>query len=142
VWLHSDALFEPDGDLADGERLTADGKTQLDAAFAPSLEHAASGVVMVEGYAQQGPPETRFLRSRARASLVRGYLIARFFLDPQTTGAMPLGADSPGSPGLMPWDGVAIAVILPKGTIPRNESSKKVGSSADSPKGGELAGRR
>ena len=141
VWLHSDALFEPDGDLADGERLTADGKTQLDAAFAPSLEHAASGVVMVEGYAQQGPPETRFLRSRARASLVRGYLITRFFLDPQTTGAMPLGADSPGSPGLMPWDGVAIAVILPKGTISGKESSKG-GSSAGAPKNGELAGGR
>jgi len=70
-----------------------------------------------------GPPEMRFLRSRARASLVRGYLLARFFLDAQTVGAMPLGADSQGSPGLMPWDGVAIAVILPKGTIPRKESS-------------------
>jgi hypothetical protein len=78
----------------DSERLTPAGKAQLDAAFAPSLEHAASGVVILEGYAQQGPPETRFLRSRARASLVRGYLIARFFLDPQTIGAMPLGADS------------------------------------------------
>jgi hypothetical protein len=75
----------------------------------------------VEGYAQQGPPETRFLRSRARASLVRVYLLGRFFLDPQTTGAMPLGADSFGSPGLMPWDGVAIAVIFPKGTIPAQE---------------------
>ena len=141
VWLRSDALFEPEPDREDGERLTAAGKAQLDAAFAPSLEHAASAVVIVEGYAQQGPPETRFLRSRARASLVRNYLIAKFFLDAQTIGTMPLGADSPGSPGLMPWDGVAIAVILPKGTIPGKESSK-VGSSAGSPKSGELAGGR
>jgi phospholipid/cholesterol/gamma-HCH transport system substrate-binding protein len=128
VWLRSDALFEPEPDREDSERLTAAGKAQLDAAFAPSLEHAASGVVMVEGYAQQGPPETRFLRSRARASLVRSYLIAKFFLDPQSTGTMPLGADSPGSPGLMPWDGVAIAVILPKGTIPPGKESTKLGS--------------
>lgn len=117
VWLRSDALFEPQPDDQDIERLTDAGKTQLDAAFAPSLENAASGVVIVEGYSQEGPLETRFLRSRARASVVRDYLLARFFLDAQTTGAMPLGADSPGSPGLMPWDGVAIAVILPKGTI-------------------------
>jgi phospholipid/cholesterol/gamma-HCH transport system substrate-binding protein len=121
VWLRSDALFEPEPDHEDDERLTAAGKARLDSAFGPSLEHAASGVVVVEGYAQQGPPETRFLRSRARASLVRVYLLGRFFLDPQTTGAMPLGADSFGSPGLMPWDGVAIAVIFPKGTIPAQE---------------------
>jgi len=124
VWLRSDALFEPEPDAGEVERLTAAGKVHLDSAFAPSLEHAASGVVIVEGYAQQGPLEARFLRSRARASLVRDYLLARFFLDAQTTGAMPLGADSPGSPGLLPWDGVAIAVILPKGTITGKEGSK------------------
>jgi phospholipid/cholesterol/gamma-HCH transport system substrate-binding protein len=122
VWLPSDVLFEPEPDRGDDERLTAAGKARLDSAFAPSLEHAASGVVIVEGYAQHGPPETRFLRSRARASLVRDYLLVKFFLDPQTTGAIPLGADSPGSPGRTPWDGVAIAVILPKGTIPGKEN--------------------
>ena len=122
VWLRSDALFEPEPDRGDDERLTTAGKAHLDSAFAPSLEHAASGVVIVEGHAQQGPPETRFLRSRARASLVRDYLLVKFFLDPQTTGAMPLGAESAGSPGLLAWDGVAIAVILPKGTIPGKEN--------------------
>jgi phospholipid/cholesterol/gamma-HCH transport system substrate-binding protein len=129
VWLRSDALFEPQLDDGDIERLTDAGKTQLDSAFAPSLENAASGVVIVEGYAQEGPLETRFLRSRARASVVRDYLLARFFLDAQTTGAMPLGADSPGSPGLVPWDGVAIAVILPKGTI-TGKGAAKAGPSA------------
>ena len=124
VWLRSDALFEAPSNDLELERLTDAGKALLDSAFAPSLENVASGVVIVEGYAQEGPLETRFLRSRARASLVRDYLLARFFLDPQTTGAMPLGADSPGSPGRMPWDGVAIAVILPKGTITGKESAK------------------
>ena len=30
---------------------------------------------------------------------------------------MPLGADSGDSPERLPWDGVALAVILPKGTM-------------------------
>ena len=84
----------------------------MDAAIAPYLEHLASGIVMVEGYAQQGPRDEQYLRSRARASIVRDYLVGTFHLDPQATGAMPLSADSTGSPGKAPWDGVALAVIL------------------------------
>jgi len=52
-----------------------------------------------------------------RSSIVRDYLIAKFRLDPQATGAIPLSADSPGSPANTPWDGVALAVIVPKGTL-------------------------
>ena len=62
-------------------------------------ENAVLGIVMVEGYAQQGPRDERYLRSRARASIVRDYLIGTFHLDPQATGAMPLSADSTDSPG-------------------------------------------
>jgi len=41
----------------------------------------------------------------------------------QSIDAMPLGADSTDSPGRTPWDGVALAVILPKGTLaPRKQS--------------------
>jgi hypothetical protein len=72
---------------------------------------------MVEGYAQQGTRDEQYLRSHARASIVRDYLIAKFHLDPQATGAMALSADSPGSPEKAPWDGVAVAVILPKATL-------------------------
>ena len=43
----------------------------------------------------------------------------KFHLDPQATGAMPLSADSTDSPGKTPWDGVALAVILPKETLER-----------------------
>ena len=49
--------------------------------------------------------------------MVRDYLIGKFHLDPQATGAMPLSADSTGSPGKAPWDGVALAVILPKAAL-------------------------
>ena len=117
VWLRSDVLFGPALDPPGGERLSEEGKGRLDSAIAFSLEHIASGIVMVEGYAQQGQVDDQYLRSRARASIVRDYLIAKFFLDPQATGAMPLGADSPDSPGKAPWDGVALAIIFPKGML-------------------------
>ena len=104
------------------ERLTDAGKAWIDAAIAPYLEQVALGIVMVEGYAQQGPRDEQYLRSRARASMVRAHLIGKFDLDPQATGAMPLSADSTGAPGHLPWDGVALAVILPKAALERATS--------------------
>ena len=117
VWLRSDALFEADPGQPANERLTDPGKMRVDAAIAPFLKHVASGIVMVEGYAQQGPLDQQYLRSLERASLVRDYLLGKFHFDPETTGVMPLGADSGDSPERLPWDGVALAVILPKGTM-------------------------
>ena len=113
VWLGSDVLFEPDPDRPLEQRLTQAGKVRVGLAIGSYLEHVASGIVIVEGYAQQGTRDEQYLRSRARASLVRDYLIATFDLDPQATGAIPLSADSNGSP-VKAWDGVALAVILPK----------------------------
>ena len=117
IWLRSDALLEPDPDHPEQEQLSEAGKGGVDAAIAPYLEYLASGIVMVEGYAQQGPSDEQYLRSRVRASIVRDYLVGTFHLDPRATGAMPLSADSTGSPGQAPWDGVALAVILPKGAL-------------------------
>ena len=119
VWERADVLFEVTPENAANERLTDAGKAWIDAAIAPYLDQIASGIVIVEGYAQHGAREEQYLRSRARASLVRTHLIARFDLDPQATGAMPLSADSTGSPGNSPWDGVALAVILPKAALER-----------------------
>jgi phospholipid/cholesterol/gamma-HCH transport system substrate-binding protein len=117
VWLRSDLLFALEPDPLGDERLTDAGKAGVDTAIAPFLEHVASGIIIVEGYAQEGPLDARYLQSRARAAAVRDYLIGRFQLDPQASGAMALGAESAGSPGGAPWDGVALAVILPKGTL-------------------------
>jgi phospholipid/cholesterol/gamma-HCH transport system substrate-binding protein len=114
VWLPAELLFEPDPEQPETERLTDTGKVRVGSAIGPYLERVASGIVMVEGYAQAGTPDQQYLRSRARASVVRAFLIATFDLVPQATGAMPLGADSTGSPEKTPWDGVALAVILPK----------------------------
>jgi phospholipid/cholesterol/gamma-HCH transport system substrate-binding protein len=117
VWLRSDALLEPDPGYPEKEQLSEVGKGGVDAAIAPYLEYLASGIVMVEGYAQQGTRDEQYLRSRVRASTVRDYLVGTFHLHPRATGAMPLSADSTGSPGKTPWDGVALAVILPKGAL-------------------------
>jgi hypothetical protein len=110
-------LWEPEAGHPENEQLSEAGKDGVDAAIAPYLEDLASGILMVEGYAQQGPIEEQYLQSRARALIVRDYLVGTFHLDPQATGAMPLSADSTGSPGKEPWDGVALAVILLKDAL-------------------------
>ena len=117
IWLGSDVLFEPVPDHPEDQRLTDPGKLRVDLAIGSYMENIASGIVIVEGYAQEGTRDEQYLRSRARASIVRDYLIAKVHLDPQATGAIPLSADSPDSPGKAPWDGVALAVILPKNTL-------------------------
>jgi phospholipid/cholesterol/gamma-HCH transport system substrate-binding protein len=114
IWLRADLLFEQDEKHTGAERLTDEGEARLDAAIAPYLEHLGTGVLMVEGYAQQGARGEQYLRSRARAAIARDYLIGKFHLEPQGTGSMPLGAESSGNPGQAPWDGVALAVFLPK----------------------------
>ncbi len=122
VWRPADVLFEPEPNRPETERLTDPGKAQVDSAIAPYLEQVASGMVIVEGYAQQGTRDEQYLRSRARASIVRDYLIGKFHLDPQATGAMPLSADSSTSTGKASFDGVAIAIILPKAMLqPRKQ---------------------
>ena len=110
-------MLEPEPGDPEREQLSEAGKAAVDSAIGPYLEYLASGILMVEGYAQQGPIDEQYLRSRARASIVRDYLIGTFHLDPQATGAMPLSADSTGSPGKEPWDGVALAVILLKDAL-------------------------
>ena len=114
VWQRAQALFEPEPERPDQERLTDAGRAWVDGSIAPYMEHVGSGIVMVEGYARQGTLDEQYLRSRARASLVRDHLIAKFELDPQATGAMALSGDATGSPDGATWDGVALAIIIPK----------------------------
>ena len=114
VWIESAELFEPAPDDPATERLSAGGKTRLDASIGSYLDRATGGVLMIEGYAQPGNKQEQYLRSRVRGSLVRDYLIATFGLTPQTTGVMPLGRDSTGSPDNKPWDGVALAMFEEK----------------------------
>lgn len=119
IWLHDSVLFQRAGDNGDppanaAEELTDDGKRRLDSAVAPFLERLAGGVLMIEGYAQGGTEDERYLASRARAAAVRDYLSGKFHLDARSTGIMPLGdrpADS--APGAT-WSGVALALFVEK----------------------------
>jgi hypothetical protein len=69
---------------------------------------------MVEGYAQGGSRDERFLRSRRRAAAVRDYLIGKFQLDPRTTGLMALGGEAVGNAPEAQWSGVALALFVEK----------------------------
>jgi len=112
VWLKATLLFEPDPSTAGAERLSESGKARLDSAIAPFLDRLSNGVLVVEGYAAQGTRDEQFVRSRARATLARDYLINKFQLDPATTGIIPLGSDAAGSPDQGRWDGAALAAFL------------------------------
>jgi phospholipid/cholesterol/gamma-HCH transport system substrate-binding protein len=113
LWLRSDDLFASAGG-SDSESLTAAGKAHLNAALVPFLEHAATFVLIVEGYAHDGLPDEQYVRSRARAAMVRQYLIGRLHLDPQATGLMPMGAEATASPDGTRWDGIALGLFLDK----------------------------
>lgn len=118
VWVMAERLFATGPDGPDSEQLTQEGRQRLDEALGPFLPHLVGGILVVEGYAQQGGPDQQYRRSHARGTAVRTYLLGRFGLDPEAVGAMPLSSESTGSPRALPWDGVALAVILPKGSLP------------------------
>jgi phospholipid/cholesterol/gamma-HCH transport system substrate-binding protein len=119
VWLRADVLFEgipgePPGKPG-AERLTDDGRARLDSALAATVSRLADGVLMVEGYSQDGLVAEQYLTSRARAALVRDYLIGRFHLDPDAVGLMPLGRKAMAeSPAGDVWNGIALAAFLGK----------------------------
>jgi hypothetical protein len=54
----------------------------------------------------------QYVVSRARAALVRDYVIERFHLDPDSVGALALGADASGGPHGSTWSGIALAVFV------------------------------
>jgi hypothetical protein len=103
VALGAAVVFEADPTQPGAERLSEDGKARVDSAIGTFIDRLPGNALIVEGYAKQGTKDEQYLRARARASLVRAYLIGKFDLDPQLTGIMPLGADAD--------DGVALAVF-------------------------------
>jgi phospholipid/cholesterol/gamma-HCH transport system substrate-binding protein len=112
VWLRDEALFVAPAGTGGAEQLSDAGKTAIDDALAPHLRRLADVVIMVEGYSQKGSTAERHVQSRARAALVRDYLIATFGIDPGAVGVMPLGAEAVGSPNGSQWSGIALAVFV------------------------------
>ena len=95
--------------------MTPEGRLRLDLAMGTFLEQRRDSPLVVEGYATAGATSEQFLRSDARARLVRSYVARRFRRDASITGAIGLAGDareSPGSGGR--WDGVALALYVPR----------------------------
>jgi archaellum component FlaC len=112
IWLRDKVLFDEAVAGAAIKQLSDLGKARLDSAVAPFLDQLADGVLIVEGFSQRGTRDEQYLTSRAKAALARDYLIGKFYLDPQATGIMPLGAGSAGSPDGDRWDGIAVTIFL------------------------------
>lgn len=109
IWLQGGFLFTRDA--AGDEVLSEEGKQRLDSAMSPFVRYPRNTPLVVEGYAQEPMGSERFLQSRRRADLVRGYLIGKFGLDPNYTIAMPMGAQAQDSPNGDRWDGIALAAF-------------------------------
>jgi ABC-type transporter Mla subunit MlaD len=113
IWLAADVLFGP---TADGnEQLTTEGRARLDSAMGTFLDYRRDGPLVVEGYATGGSTSAQLLQSDRRARIVRDYLVRSFRRDASITGALGLAADARGAPAdTGRWDGVALALFIPK----------------------------
>jgi hypothetical protein len=108
VWLPANELFT----LEHGqEALTESGRHRLDAAMSQFVPYLPNKPLMVEGYSDHGSPSDEYRKSEQRAGLVRDYLMSRFSLKPQNTGAMPLSNIPPERTGKQSWDGIALVVL-------------------------------
>jgi phospholipid/cholesterol/gamma-HCH transport system substrate-binding protein len=117
IWAAASVLFDKD---ANGqERLTDGGRARLDSAMATFVRYPKTSPFVVEGYAQALTQDERFLISRARAQLVRDYLVGKFSLDVKYVAIMPMGAEATGSPAGDQWDGVALAMFVPASALRR-----------------------
>ena len=110
IWAGAAVLFEKDA--VGAERLTDGGRARLDSAMAALVKYPRASPFVVEGYAQEVTGDRRYLLSRARAQLVRDYIVGKFGLDPTTVAIMPMGAEAVGSPSGDRWDGVALALFV------------------------------
>jgi phospholipid/cholesterol/gamma-HCH transport system substrate-binding protein len=112
LWLRSGLVFErgTNGD----ERLGPDGMARLDSAMSQFVKYPRTSPFVVEGYAEGVTADERYLISRARAQLVRDYLVGKYKLDSDYVTIMPMGNRAEGSPDGDHWDGVALAMFVPE----------------------------
>jgi phospholipid/cholesterol/gamma-HCH transport system substrate-binding protein len=116
IWIGTPVLFERD--VTGREGLSEAGKVRLDSGMSQFLKYPRNSPLVVEGYARSpATRDERFLLSRTRASLVRDYLVAKFGLDPNHVGTMPMGSEAIDSPAGSEWDGVALAVFVPAAAL-------------------------
>ncbi len=110
-WIAADMLFQPDS--KGGEMLSAEGRSQIDAAVS-QLPDLYDHPLVVEGYALGGDRAEELVRSRTRASLVRNYLQMKYRVQPKDIGVVALDATPPEDSGKGTWDGVCLVKLSPK----------------------------
>ena len=108
VWIEAGELFEPSGE---SERLSKAGKERIDAAIGEMGERVIGAAIVVEGYAISEDSGGGLGLSRSRATLVRNYLEARFQLDSQNIGTVPLRGIPPPSTHKSSWNGICIVLL-------------------------------
>ena len=113
IWIGSPVLFERD--VNGQERLSDGGRARLDSAMSQFVKYPRTSPFVVEGYARGSTADERFLVSRARARLVRDYIVGKFGLEPGLVATMPMGDRADGAPESETWDGVALAMFVPVG---------------------------
>ncbi|HEX2458298.1 MAG TPA: MlaD family protein [Vicinamibacterales bacterium] len=115
IWIRGDLLFERDAKGA--EHLTEDGQRRIDSAMAQFVKYPKTSPFVIEGYADRPTADDRFLLSRSRAQLVRDYIVGKFGLNPNFVTTMPLGREAKDSPAGDTWDGVALAMFVPRAAL-------------------------
>jgi phospholipid/cholesterol/gamma-HCH transport system substrate-binding protein len=109
VWIKAAELFEPK--QGDAEVLSQAGKARIDAAIVEFGERVLSHAIVIEGYAVSEGSGDDLALSRSRAGLVRNYLHARFQLENQNIGAVPLRGLPPPSTHKNSWNGICIVLL-------------------------------
>jgi hypothetical protein len=67
---------------------------------------------MIEGYADRGSPEDRYVASIQRAAEVKKYLESRLQLKPDLIGTIALEDRPPAGAGKNDWNGVCLAMVV------------------------------
>lgn len=112
VWIPAAQLFKagPDGTQA----LTKSGRAVLDQRMSELVAYLPNNPIMVEGYATNGKPDQKYLRSRERAVEVRSYLVQHFSLQGKDVGFIPLAGQPPKKAGKNTWNGVCLVLVVSK----------------------------
>ena len=115
IWLGADVLFERDADGV--ERLSEGGRARLNSAMSQFVRYPRTSPFVVEGYADSGTGDERYLLSRRRSQLVRDYLVGTFSLDANYVATMAMGAEAEGSPTGDSWNGVGLALFVARNAL-------------------------
>jgi len=108
VWVPGTDLFvtTPSGQ----EQLSDKGKQDLSEIMARFFRHGRKNLIVIEGYSGKGSEDEQLLNSRDRAEKVRNFLLSKFQMDPESIGAIPIGAVAAQDAAHTAWEGVALVL--------------------------------